>query len=118
MEIRHKPDTKINKNGFECLIDWKSQYYKRQPSPGNTIPNLSIDAIPFFYDYKLAEKGDLVLIAYQDIFYGIEKGFFLNNKWCPYQIWYPMQNGQFRKPLQCEFVKEQFNEIGHQIGRK
>lgn len=114
MEIRHRADTKVSKNGFECLIDWKAQFKKRDCNSG-TIPNLAIDAFPFFYDYKLMEKGNLVLIAYYDIFYGVEKGFFLDSDWCPWQVWYPMINGQFVKPQQCKFIKERFDEIGRQM---
>lgn len=118
MEIRHWPDTKVIKNGFECLIDWKTQYKKRSENSGSNMQNLAIDAIPFYHDYKLTDGGNLVMIAYHDIFNDIEKGFFVNRDWLPWIIYHPIRNGQLIQPKQCKDAKEYFDEIGREIGRK
>jgi hypothetical protein len=75
--VKGWPDNYIFREGKAALIEWKATEYKREPIPGKSWPNASIEATQYAFHYYLASCGVIMIYAYYDKFYNIEKGFLL-----------------------------------------
>jgi len=114
--IKGWPDNYIAQDDFVALIEWKTQESKRDVWPGKTIPNASIEATQYAFHYKLAELGIVVIYAYRDTFYGVEKGFVLE-KGKPFdvvnrRVRFPIKadNNQETKEKQARFLEDVFGD--------
>lgn len=75
---RGKPDAFVITKDNGCYqVDCKTLDSWRRPANGNTIPNASIEASSYAFDYDTARLGVKTLVPYHDPFYNVEKGFWL-----------------------------------------